>query len=99
MNSKRCYVTGANGALGSEICVALLSANGIDVVALRRDEYNSYLPDLELHGQTEINAPKFLIHCGWDTSDRTLAAQSNSKSETVKLAQYCREHEIKLIFI
>ena len=99
MISKRCYVTGANGALGSEICVALLSANGIDVVALRRDEYSSYLLDLEMHGQTEINAPKFLIHCGWDTSDRTLVAQSNSKSETVKLAQYCQEHEIKLIFI
>jgi len=99
MNSKRCYVTGANGALGSEICVALLLMNGIDVVALRRDENNSYFPDLELHSQAKNNAPKFLIHCGWDTSDRTLAAQSNSKSETVKLAQYCREQEIKFIFI
>jgi len=99
MYKKRVYVTGASGALGSEICIALLSRIDLEVVALHRDENNTYIDDLRLRNQEENKVPKFLIHCGWDTRVRTLDAQSNSMSETLKIAQYCREHEIKMIFI
>lgn len=92
-------MTGANGALGSEICISLHSLIDLEVVPLCRNENNSYFPNLQLCNQDGNSVSKFLIHCGWDTGDRTFAAQSNSKSQTLKLAQYCREHEIKMIFI
>ena len=99
MHSKRCYVTGASGALGSEIRNQLHLTDGIEIVALCRDANNSYFHDLQIHDQEKITVDKFLVHCGWDTRDRTLAAQSKSKSETLNLAKYCQEHEIRLIFI
>ena len=99
MNSKRCYVTGASGALGSEISIALHSLTDLEVVPLRRNENNTYIPNLQLRNQDGNRDPKFLVHCGWDTGNRTLAAQSNSKTETLEIAQYCQEHEIKMIFI
>lgn len=99
MYNKRVYVSGASGALGSEICIALQLRIDLELVALRRDKNNTYVDDLQLRDQVETKVPKFLIHCGWDTGDRTLTAQSNSKFETLKLAQYCRENEIRMIFI
>ena len=99
MHSKRCYVTGASGALGSEIRNQMHLTDGIEIVALCRDANNSYLHDLQIHDQEKITVDKFLVHCGWDTTDRTLAAQSKSKSETLKIAKYCQEHEIRMIFI
>lgn len=61
MNSKRCYVTGASGALGSEICIALHSLIDLEVVPLRRNENNTYIPNLQLRNQDGNRAPKFLF--------------------------------------
>jgi dTDP-4-dehydrorhamnose reductase len=99
MINKRCYVTGARGSLGIQVCKSLLSSDVAEVIKLLRDHDNSYLQDLEVHEASRDNVERFLIHCGWETVNRDFVEQEKSKSESIKLAQYCKDQKINMIFI
>lgn len=92
-------ITGASGALGSVICNQLVRTNEVKIVTVRRDSSNSYLNNFKEQVDANRDSELVLVHCGWDTTDRTALAQSRSKEETIKLSDHCAERGIKMIFI
>ena len=93
------FITGASGALGSAICSQSIETNEVKMAPVRRDLSNSYLNNLKEQVDASRDAELVLVHCGWDTTDRTALAQSRSKEETIRLSDHCAEQGIKLIFV
>jgi len=98
-NKTRVYISGANGNLGGEILNRLKSRTSIEVIKLKRDSNNSYLSDLaQLHRSSQDNEDVF-IHCGWDVLNRDINNQRICFADTEKLAQFCLNQNVRMIFI
>jgi len=93
------YLSGSHGNLGSEIAIRLESRPEIQLVKLQRDSENSYVRALESFYESTPGVNSFLIHCGWDVSNRRIDKQEKCLEDTQKLAEYCKTRAIKMVFI
>ncbi len=66
---------------------------------LVRDNDDSYVNDLVAANNTPINHELVLIHCGWNTKNRSWAAQKRNFEETKLISEFCQLRNIQLIFI
>lgn len=96
---KHCYVSGAYGALGKSLILHLGSMKDIEIHPLTRDQNDSYMNDFKRAVQNLNGSNQYLIHCGWDTKDRTWKTQQNCLTDTVSIANFCASKDIKMIFI
>ena len=93
------YLSGAQGNLGSEIAIRLESRSEVQLVKLKRDSENSYVHALESFYENSPGGQTFLIHCGWDVSNRRIDKQEICLEDTQKLADFCQPRGIKMVFI
>ena len=97
--SKSCFVTGAHGAVGKLLSTVIIDNSEYEVVALRRDDEDGYVTSLIELAHSLAGNEMVLIHCGWDTRDRSVDAQQKSCIGTTKLAKCCANLKIGMIFI
>lgn len=95
----RVFISGSNGNLGSALVQRLKAASNIEVISLERDLEDSYIRDILIHDNQSFSGRKFLVHCGWDVSNRKLKAQLKSVAETELLASLCKSRGINMIFL
>lgn len=68
-------------------------------IIVLRDIDDSYVNNLVTATMATTNQKQFLVHCGWNTSDRTLAAQKRNCDETILVSEYCQLQNIQMVFI
>lgn len=66
---------------------------------LLRDTNDSYVANLKSATMSTINQELFLIHCGWNTKNRSWDSQKRNFDETTLISEYCQLRNIQLIFI
>jgi NADH dehydrogenase len=70
-----------------------------EVIALKRDDGDGYVTSLIESAHSLAGNEMVLIHCGWDTRDRSVDAQQKSFISTTELAKCCVNLKIGMVFI
>ena len=97
--SKSCFVTGAHGAVGKLLSTVIGDNSEYEVIALRRDDEDGYVTSLIEAAHSLAGNEMVLIHCGWDTRDRSVDAQQKSFFSTTELTKCCVNLKIGMVFI
>lgn len=92
-------LSGAQGNLGSQIAIRLESRPEVQLVKLERDSGDSYVIALKSFYESNPKKSTYLVHCGWDVSNRRIDKQEKCLEDTQKLADYCQLWGIKMVFI
>jgi len=77
---RQIYITGASGALGNRLMSLLnSSSSAVKAIAIPRDSKGCYVPALCEEEQSISHGEnlRFVVHCGWNTKDRSPESQES----------------------
>ena len=99
---RQIYITGASGALGNRLMSLMnSSSSAVKAIAIPRDSKGCYVPALCEEEQSISHGEnlRFVVHCGWNTKDRSPESQESCVKRTATLAEYCSRRGIKVVFV